>query len=521
MATTKAQAPAGTSRRWVALFFIGLAQLMLVLDATVVNIALPSIQGDLGVSDADRQWIITAYTLAFGSLLLLGGRIADYVGRKRTFLIALLGFTAASALGGAAGNFEMLLLARAVQGAFGALLQPSALSLLTVTFTQPKDRTKAFGIWGGISAAGGTIGLLAGGALTDYLDWRWCLYVNIPIALVAAIGGYMMLAESRREGKARMDIPGVLLVTGGLVAIVYATTRAEADGWGSATVLGLLGAGAVLLAVFVFVESRVTQPLLPLRVVADRTRGGAYLAVGLAVIGMFGAFLFMTYYMQVVKGYSPTKTGAAFLPMAIAVLVSAAGLSTRLMPRFAPRALIVPGMLVNAVGMLWMITVDPDTSYAGGVLISQLLLGFGAGMVMPVAINYATHGVDHGDLGVASATVNTAQQIGGSLGTALLNTIATSATVDYLASHDNSPATAKQALVEGFAEAGAWAAGIIVVGALIVAALMNTARPEHLGAGASAGAGAEGSDAVDGSGSSDRTAASTEDRAAGPLPAHT
>ncbi|MGW1993877.1 MFS transporter [Embleya sp. NPDC001921] len=517
MATTNAQAPAGPSRRWVALFFIGLAQLMLVLDATVVNIAMPSIQGDLGVSDADRQWIITAYTLAFGGLLLLGGRIADYVGRKRTFLIALLGFTAASALGGAAGNFEMLLVARAVQGAFGALLQPSALALLTVTFSQPKDRTKAFGIWGGISAAGGTIGLLAGGALTDYLDWRWCLYVNIPIALVAAIGGYMVLAESRRDGKARLDIPGVVLVTGGLVAIVYATTRAEADGWGSTTVLGLLTVGAALLAMFVFVESRMAQPLLPLRVVADRTRGGAYLAVGLAIIGMFGAFLFMTYYMQVVKGYSPTKTGAAFLPMAVAVLVSAAGLSTRLMPRFPPRALIVPGMLVNAVGMLWMITVDPDTSYAGGVLISQLLLGFGAGLVMPVAINYATHGVDQGDLGVASATVNTAQQIGGSLGTALLNTIATSATVDYLASHDSSPATAKQALVEGFAEAGAWAAGIIVVGALIVAALMNTARPEQLGA----ETGAAIPDETARFEGTEKNAALADDHGAKPLPAHT
>ncbi|SCL44953.1 drug resistance transporter, EmrB/QacA subfamily [Micromonospora citrea] len=477
MANTRAQAPAVTSRRWAALFFIGLGQLMIILDATVVHIALPSLQRDLGISDGDRQWILTGYTLAFGSLLLLGGRIADYTGRKRAFLVGLLGFTAASALGGAATNFEMLLTARVLQGAFGALLGPSALSLLTVTFTQPRDRAKAFGIWGAITAAGGAVGLLAGGTLTDYLNWRWCLYVNIPMALIAAIGGYVVLAESRRVGRARFDIPGVLLVTGGLVTIVYATSQAESAGWGSVRVVGLLAAGAVLLAAFALVESRVRQPLLPLRVVADRTRAGAYLSVGLAIIGMFGAFLFMTYHMQVVMGYSPIRTGVAFLPMVMAVLMSAGALTVRLLPKLPPRALIVPGMLISCCGMLWMLTLDADTGYVGGVLVAQLLLGFGAGMIMPVALNYATHGIDQGDSGVASASFNTAQQIGSSIGTALLNTIATGATVDYLASHGSGPAVARQAIVEGFGAASAWAAGIIAVGALIVAVLMNTPRP--------------------------------------------
>ncbi|NKZ02224.1 MFS transporter [Actinomadura latina] len=472
------EAPAVASRRWAALFFIGLAQLMIVLDGTVVNIALPSIQRDLGISDGDRQWIITAYTLAFGGLLLLGGRIADYTGRKRTFLVALLGFAGASALGGAASGFEMLLVARALQGAFGALLGPSALSLLTVMFTRPADRAKAFGIWGGISAAGGAIGLLAGGALTEYMDWRWCLYINIPIALVAVAGGYAMLTESRREGRAKFDIPGVLLVTAGLVAVVYGTGRAESDGWRSATVIGLLAAGAVLLAAFVLVERRVPEPLLPPRVIADRTRGAAYLGVGLAGAGMFGAFLFMTYYLQVAKGYSPIRTGVAFLPMVVTVLVSAGGISARLLPRVSPRALIVPGMLISACGMLWMLTLEPGTGYARGVLVTGVLFGFGAGMIMPVAMNYATRGVDPGDAGVASATVNAAQQVGSSIGIAFLNTIATSATVDYLASHGRSPAVAKQALVEGFGTGSAWAAGILVAGALIVAVLMNTPRPE-------------------------------------------
>jgi EmrB/QacA subfamily drug resistance transporter len=487
MVDTKAPPPAAFPRRWGALGFIALAQLMIVLDGTVVNIALPSIQRDLGISDGDRQWVITAYTLAFGGLLLLGGRIADHVGRKRTFLVALLGFTTASALGGAASGFEMLLVARALQGAFGALLGPSALSLLTVMFTEAGERAKAFGAWGAVSAAGGAVGLLAGGALTDYLDWRWCLYINIPIALAAGIGGFMLLAESKREGRARFDIPGVVLVTGGLVAIVYGAGRAESDGWGSATVTGLLAAGAVLLAAFFLVERRVPQPLLPPRVIADRTRGAAYLAVGLAGAGMFGAFLFMTYYLQVVKGYSPIRTGVAFLPMVLTVLVSAGGISARLLPKVPPRALIVPGMLISACAMLWMLTLDPGTGYAQGVLVTGLLFGFGAGMILPVAMNYATRGVDQSDAGVASATVNASQQVGSSIGIALLNTIATSATADYLAAHGRNPAVAKQALVEGFGTGSAWAAGILVAGALIVAVLMNTPRPEDQSVAADAG----------------------------------
>lgn len=482
MATTKAQAPEADPRRWAALFFMALAQLMIVLDGTVVNIALPSLQRDLGISDGDRQWIITAYTLAFGSLLLLGGRIADHAGRKRTFTIGLLGFAAASALGGAADDFGMLLSARALQGGFAALLGPSALSLLTVTFTRPGERAKAFGIWGAVTAVGGAIGLLAGGALTDYLDWRWCLYVSVPIALIAVAGGYAMIAESRSEGRARFDVPGVLLVTGGLVALVYGTSRAESEGWGSAEVLGLLAGGAVLLTAFAFVESRVPQPMLPPRLIADRTRGGAYMSVGLAMIGMFGAFLFMTYYLQVVKGYSPIRTGVAFLPMTMAVLVSAGGLSARLLPKVPPRVLIVPGMLLVASGMLWLRTMETDTAYVEGVLVSGLLLGFGAGLIMPVAFNYATHGVDPSDAGIASAGVNTAQQISSSIGTALLNTIATSATADYVASHATrgpSPVFAGKAMLEGFVTAGTWAAGILLAGAAIVAVLMNTPRPDR------------------------------------------
>jgi EmrB/QacA subfamily drug resistance transporter len=490
MATTKAQALEADPRRWAALFFIGLAQLMIVLDGTVVNIALPSLQQDLEISDGDRQWIITAYTLAFGSLLLLGGRIADYAGRKRTFLVGLLGFAGASALGGAADGFGTLLGARALQGGFAALLGPSALSLLTVTFTEPKERAKAFGAWGAITAMGGAIGLLAGGALTEYLDWRWCLYVSVPVALVAAVGGQALLKESRSGGRARFDIPGVLLVTGGLVAIVYGTGRAESDGWDSAPVLGLLAGGAVLLIAFALVERRVPAPILPPRLVADRTRGGAYLSVGLTLVGMFGAFLFMTYYLQAVKGYSPIRTGVAFLPMTVVVLISAGGFSSRLLPKVPPRVLIVPGLLLVAAGMLWLRTMETDTPYVQGVLVAGLLLGWGAGMIMPVAFDCATRGVDERDAGVASACVNTAQQVSSSIGTALLNTIAAGATADYVAAHAaraGSPEFAKEALLEGFVSAGAWAAGIVVAGAAVVAVLLNAPRPERQDAGEDGG----------------------------------
>ncbi|HEY7046121.1 MAG TPA: MFS transporter [Jatrophihabitantaceae bacterium] len=484
----EALAPTGTAnpRRWLALAFIALAQLMVVLDVTIVNIALPSAQQDLGASDADRQWVITAYTLAFGSLLLLGGRIADYTGRKRTFLIGVVGFAAASALGGAAVNFGMLLTARAIQGAFGALLAPAALSLLAVNFTEPRERAKAFGIYGAISAGGGAVGLLLGGLLTEYLDWRWCLYVNVLIALIAGLGVNAVLNDSRSPGRARFDLPGVALVTAGLVGIVYGCSQAEPDGWGSATVIGSLIAGAVLLVAFVIVETRVAQPLLPMRILLDRTRGSAYLAVGLTVIGLFGVFLFFTYQMQLVMGYSPVLTGVAFLPMTGAILISAGGIASRLIAKVPPRALMVPGLLIVAAGLFWAAQLHGDSSYASVILPAELLVGFGLGWVMAPAMNYATHGVSSDDAGVASATVNTAQQIGASIGTALLNTIATTATATYLATHRPSPAVHAEALAHGFTR-GFTVAGIIaVVAALIVAALMNTPRPQRNAADAEA-----------------------------------
>ncbi|MGW7053852.1 MFS transporter [Streptomyces sp. NPDC054887] len=468
--------------RWKALVFIALAQLMVVLDATIVNIALPSAQHDLGISDANRQWVITAYALAFGGLLLFGGRIADLWGRKRTFTVGLLGFAAASALGGAATNEAMMLGSRALQGAFGALLAPAALSLLAVTFTDVKERAKAFGIFGAIAGGGGAVGLILGGVLTEYLDWRWTFFVNIPFAVVAAAGAYFVIREpAGGRNRSPLDIPGVVLSTLGLVALVYGFTRAETDGWAAGATIGLFIASAVLLAAFVAVESKVKSPLLPLRVLLERNRGGVYASLGLAVIAMFGLFLFLTYYLQIVKGYSPVMTGFAFLPMIAGMITGSTQIGARLMTRVAPRYLMGPGFLVAALGMLLLTQLEIGSSYAGLILPAQVLLGLGMGTAFMPAMSLATHGIEPRDAGVASAMVNTSQQVGGAIGTALLNTIAASATTAYVASHAAGATDARllqaQAMVHGYASAIWWAVGILAVSATIALTLINTGRP--------------------------------------------
>ncbi|GHG24225.1 MFS transporter [Streptomyces zaomyceticus] len=484
--------------RWKALVFIALAQLMVVLDATIVNIALPSAQQDLGISDGNRQWVITAYALAFGGLLLFGGRIADLWGRKRTFVVGLIGFAAASALGGAATGEAMMLGARALQGAFGALLAPAALSLLAVTFTDGKERAKAFGIYGAIAGGGGAVGLILGGFLTEYLNWRWTFFVNIPFAIVAAVGAYLVIREpAGGRNRSTLDIPGVILSTLGLVALVYGFTRAESEGWSDAGTIGLFIGSAVLLLAFVLTEAKVKSPLLPLRVLTDRNRGGVYLSLGLAVISMFGLFLFLTYYLQVVKGYSPVMTGFAFLPMIAGMIIGSTQIGTRLMTRVPPRMLMAPGFLTAGVGMLLLTQLEIGTSYAGLILPAQLLLGLGMGTAFMPAMSLATLGVDPRDAGVASAMVNTSQQVGGAIGTALLNTIAASATTAYLtdnAAGATTPAGQKllqlQGMVEGYTAAIWWAVGILVVSAVIAFTLINTGKPD-MGVVAGSGEGAD------------------------------
>jgi len=444
--------PVAHDRRWLMLGVIGIAQLMVVLDVTIVNIALPSAQQDLGFSADQRQWVITAYALAFGSLLLLGGRIGDLFGRKRVFIAGLLGFAGASAVGGAAPSFEVLVAARATQGVFGALLAPAALSLLTTTFTDPGERGKAFAIYAAIAGMGGAIGLLLGGALTELLDWRWCLYVSVVFALPAALVASRLLRHVPVANRARLDVRGALLASAGLFALVFGLSQAQTDGWGDATTVTSLALAVLLLAGFVALEARTAQPLLPLRVVADRDRGASFLAIGIGSAGLFALLLFLTFYLQVTKGFSAFETGLAFLPMSLSIAPTVGVVTTKILPRTGPRPLVPTGMLVGAVGMLLLTRLEPDSAYASHVLPSLILIGIGFGLTIAPSFATATHGIPARDAGVASAMVNTSQQIGGSIGVALLSSVgAGSLTTAYW-----------------------WAAGLLLVGALVTSALFRT-----------------------------------------------
>jgi EmrB/QacA subfamily drug resistance transporter len=472
-AAAPAPEPPGAGRWW-ALVVLAMAQLMVVLDATIVNIALPTVQHALAFSDADRQWVVTGYALAFGSLLLLGGRLSDVFGRKRMFLVGLIGFALASALGGAANGFEMLIAARALQGAFGAVLAPAALSLLSTTFTSPAERGKAFGIFGAISGAGGAVGLLLGGVLTEYMSWRWCLYVNLVIAAVAVAGALAKLADEPVVKRARLDIPGVVTAVLGLVALVFGLGKAETDGWRAGITLGPIIAGVVILIAFVVIETRVAHPLLPLRVVLDRNRGGAYAAIGIAGAGMFGIFLFLTYFMRMFLSFSPIQTGLGFLPMLAAVVLSATTAGSILTPRVGPRPLVPVGALVAAAGMVYLTRLDLDSTYAGGVLPGLLIIGLGMGLIFAPTQNAATSAVDVRDAGVASAMINTAQQIGGSIGTALLSSFAAGAATNYLAGKPHTPQIQALAQLQSYHTVFWWSVGLFVTCALVSALLFRT-----------------------------------------------
>ena len=472
------------ARRWLILAVLGLAQLMVVLDATIVNIALPTAQHALGFSDNERQWIITAYALAFGSLLLLGGRIADIFGRKRAFIIGLVGFAAASAIGGAATSFGMLVAARAFQGAFGALLAPAALSLLATTFINPSERNKAFGIYGAIAGGGGAIGMLLGGVLTEYASWRWCLLVNLFFAAATVIGGAILLVHQKVTNRAKLDVPGAITAALSMFALVYGFTNAPTHGWSSPMTWGFLLAGAVLLAVFSWLQTVVKHPLLPLRVILDRDRGGSYLAMFISGAGMFGVFLFLTYYLQQTLGFSPVSTGLAFLPM-IGVLATTASIATTvLVPRFGAKWPLAIGMLLAAVSMAYLAQLTVTSTYAANVLPPLLIMGLGLGLVFAPAMNNATLGVNADDAGVASATVNTMQQVGGSIGTALLSTLAASAATAYAHAHSAGITNAAQAgavqahaIMASYTTAFWWSAAIFAVGAIICGALLRPGRP--------------------------------------------
>ncbi|MEU8708867.1 MFS transporter [Streptomyces sp. NPDC048565] len=463
--------------RWWVLTVIALAQLMVMLDATVVNIALPSAQTDLGFADSSRQWVITAYALAFGSLLLLGGRISDMFGRRAAMMTGLIGFAAASALGGAAHTFGYLIAARVLQGAFAALLAPAARSLLVTTFTEPAERAKAFGVFGAVAGAGGAIGLLLGGVLTQQLDWRWTMYINVGFAVVALAGALTLLRPGVRDRSVRLDVPGTLLVSSGLFGIVYGLGNADSHSWGAPETWLPLTAGVVLLAVFARWQTRARQPLLPLRIIVDRTRGASYLTMMVIGAGMFGVFLFLTYYLQQTLGYSPIRTGLAFLPMVVVMMIISIVTTTVLMPRVGPRPLVPLGLALSSASLIWMTALGVHSTYAADVLPPLLLAGLGTGLAIAPAISLPTHGVSERDAGVASAAVNVMQQIGGSVGTALFNTMATTAVSAYLTDHPGpTPQVLAEAGVHGYTTAYWWAAAVFALGALATLVLYRSGQ---------------------------------------------
>ena len=459
--------------RWRALGVIAIAQLMIVLDASIVNLALPSAKKDLHIADADQQWVVTAYALAFGGLLLLGGRVADYIGRKRAFLIGLIGFAGASALGGVASSAGLLFAARGLQGVFAALLAPAALSLITVTFHETKERARAFGVYGAIAGGGAAIGLLLGGVLTEYLSWRWCLLVNVPIAVVAALLAVPFVRESRADGSAQYDVLGAITVSVGLVALVYGFTQAaphsfkESAHWTEPATLAWFALAVVMLVSFFVIENRVPDPLLPMRVLLERNRGASYLVQLIVGVGLFAMFLFLGLYLQVVKGYTPIAAGFAFLPFSVGIIVGA-GIASQLLPRVGPKPLIVPGLLVGGAGLFWLSRLAYDSPYATHVLPAMLLISLGMAFNFIPVSTTALHGIGKADAGVGSAMLNTSQQVGGAVGTALLNTVAVAATTTYIASNGvRTPAGMNPALTAGYTRAFEVGAGFLLLAAIV------------------------------------------------------
>ncbi len=469
-----------STRRWWILVVIGIAQLMVILDNTIVNIALPSAQLDLGFSDAQRQWIVTAYALSFGSLLLLGGRMSDVFGRRGAFVTGLVGFAVASILGGLAPSVGVLIAARALQGVFGALLAPAALSLLTTTFPGGRDRAVAFGVFSAVAGSGAATGLLLGGALTEFVDWRWCMYVNAVFAAVAFAGALGLLPRMPSGPRPHLDLIGTVLAASGLFCLVYGLGIAETDGWSSTPVLVFLPAGVLLLGAFVASQRRIRSPLLPLRVVLDRFRGGSFLSILALTLGMFSLSLFLSFVLQRNLGYSPLLTGVAFLPMVASIVATSTTVPSTLLPRVGPKPLLVAGLLLAAGAMFWLSRMDPGVSYVGGILGPMIMMGVGVGTAMSTAINTATLGVESTDAGVASATVNTMQQVGGSVGTALLSSVAGTAGIAYAAGGAVAP---QDAALHGYSVAFGVSSAIFLGMAVVAGLIVPFGRPHQARAG--------------------------------------
>lgn len=456
-----------SSRRWWVLGVLTLSQLMVVLDVTIVNIALPAAQADLGFADDGRHWLVTGYALAFGSLLLIGGRLSDFFGRRRMLVLGLIGFALASALGGFAPSFEALLAARVLQGVFGAVLAPAALSLVSVTFEDRQSRIRAFSVFGAVSSAGGAVGLLLGGVLTEYLSWHWSMFVNLPIAGVA-LAGVWLIAKDSVVDRNRLDLPGALTSVAGMVAVVFGLGNAEQGGWLDVWTIAPIVAGLALLVAFVFIERRTANPLLPLRVITDRDRGAANLAGFLVNGGLFGVFLFSTFFLTEVLGYSPLATGLSFVPVVLGIIVTSILVGSRFAARFGPRYLIAAGAVVAGIGLVMLTGTDANSEFASDLLPGLIVYGLGLGLVFGRLQEAATARAERRDIGVASALINASQEVGGAAGVALISSLAAGVAAALVASSPQTATLAASATVASY-HAALW----VTVGLYALAAVVS------------------------------------------------
>jgi EmrB/QacA subfamily drug resistance transporter len=464
------------TNRWLVLVIVCLAQFMVVLDATVVNIALPSIQHGLDFSDADLQWVVNAYTLVFGGFLLLGGRAADLLGRKRLFLAGVVLFTAASLLNGLAQSSSMLIAGRALQGLGGALVSPAALSILMTSFPGTQERTKALGVWSAIVAGGAAAGLLLGGVLTDLLSWEWVFFVNVPVGILAVVAALRFVPESRDEKAHRaFDLAGAVTVTGGLIVLVYAIVKAQSFGWGSTRTVAMLAAAAVLLVAFVAIERRSAAPLIRLNIFRTRTLTAANLAMMLVASGMFSMLFFASLYVQELMGYSPLRAGLAFLPVTSGIMIGA-GIAQVAIRRFGPRPVPVVGLLLATFGMVWLTALPVDGSYVSDLLAGLFPMSLGMGLTFVPVTLLATAGVPAEDSGLASGLLNTSQQVGGALGLAILSTLAANHTTSLLASGTARPL----ALLNGWHVAFTGGAVVLALAALTLVVLLRRRHLAHV-----------------------------------------
>jgi EmrB/QacA subfamily drug resistance transporter len=460
---------------WLILALVCVAQFMVILDATIVNVALPSIQTDLGMSEASLQWVVNSYTLIFGGFLLLGGRAGDLIGRKRLFLAGLVVFSLASLLNGLATSSEWLILARGLQGLGAALVSPAALSIVTTTFAEGRERARAMGVWSAIAAGGGAVGLLLGGILTEVFSWPWIFFVNLPVGVAAFLLSLRYVPESKDQRSYKgFDLAGAITVTAGLVALVYGIVKAESAGWTSTTTLGFGGLALVLLTAFVLIERRSAEPLVRLSIFALRTIRSANVVMLLVASGMFAMFYFNSLYVQRVLGYSPIEAGLAFLPVTLGIVVGA-GLSQVLIKRLDLRTIGTIGLSLGTVGMLLLLRLDVGGSYVGDLLPGLILISIGMGLTFVPVTLIATSGIDHDNAGLASGLLNTSQQVGGALGLAILSTLAADRTTTALSGVSGTPSAGEQAsaLVDGFRIAFAGGAAFMAAGAILLMVMLR------------------------------------------------